>query len=396
MVVILEFFAQVALGFAELAAVAFVENEDYLLAKDGEIALAFHQVVELLNGGDDDFVIGLFQVFSQLGGVIGAIGAFGGKALVLFHGLVVEVFAVDDKEHLINKIELSRQLRSFEAGKGFAGAGGVPDVATAFGSAPSLALVRAFDLAQDTLGGGYLVRAHDQQSIVDIEYRVVQQYAQEGILGEKGYGEIFEVFDEAIVRGRPVHGEIEAVFIALDGIGEIARIGAIANDEDLQVFVKRASAIEALFAVAVDLVKGFADGDAALFELDLHQGQAIDEDGDIVAVGVGAALLELLYYLELVAGNGVFIEQIDILNTAIVKDKIIDVVIVNFAGFIDDTIAGLIQITINKALPFGVIKLDIIERLQLHAGVGEHRCGGFKIGQKFIALADQVLNQLAL
>ena len=37
------------------------------------------------------------------------------------------------------------------------------------------------------------------------------------------------------------------------------------------------------------------------------------------------------------------IQQVDVLNMAIVKHKIMDIVIMNFAGFIDDAVAGPVQ-----------------------------------------------------
>ena len=50
-----------------------------------------------------------------------------------------------------------------------------------------------------------------------------------------------------------------------------------------------------------------------------------------------------------------------------------DIIIVNFAGFINDAIIWLIQIGFNKPQPFRVRKRNIIQRLQLHADIGKHR-----------------------
>ena len=60
--------------------------------------------------------------------------------------------------------------------------------------------------------------------------------------------------------------------------------------------------VEAFFAVAVDLVEGFADGDAPFFDFDLHQGQPVDQDGDIVAIGLAPCLGKLFDDLHFVAG----------------------------------------------------------------------------------------------
>ena len=58
----LELFLQVLLRFAKLAAVALIKNEHHLLAVDRQVRLAFHQIVELLDGGDDDLVVILVQI----------------------------------------------------------------------------------------------------------------------------------------------------------------------------------------------------------------------------------------------------------------------------------------------------------------------------------------------
>ncbi|MNV89900.1 hypothetical protein D3C71_1842340 [compost metagenome] len=75
---------------------------------------------------------------------------------------------------------------------------------------------------------------------------------------------------------------------------------------------------------------------------------------------MAAALLKLLDNLHLVAGNVLFIQQVDILDAAIVKHEIMDIVIMNLAGFIDDAIAGLIQKNFNETRPFTFGKLHAV------------------------------------
>ena len=93
-----------------------IKNKDHLFGVDGQVAFTFHEVGQLLNRGDDDFVVIFLQVALEPGGAIGAIDAIGRKALVLFHRLIVEIFAVNHKKDFINKIELGRQARRFKAG----------------------------------------------------------------------------------------------------------------------------------------------------------------------------------------------------------------------------------------------------------------------------------------
>ena len=68
---------QILLRLAKLAAVAFIKNENYLLVINRQITLAFYQVVELLNSGDDDLVVILAQIALEPGGAVGAVHAIG-------------------------------------------------------------------------------------------------------------------------------------------------------------------------------------------------------------------------------------------------------------------------------------------------------------------------------
>ena len=73
----LKFILQILLRLAKLATVAFIKNENHLLVINRQITLAFHQVVELLDGGDDDLVVILAQVALEPGGAVGAVHAIG-------------------------------------------------------------------------------------------------------------------------------------------------------------------------------------------------------------------------------------------------------------------------------------------------------------------------------
>jgi hypothetical protein len=57
---------------------------------------------------------------------------------------------------------------------------------------------------------------------------------------------------------------------------------------------------------------------------------------------VGSFLLKLLDDLDFVAGKVLFIEEVNVLNATVIKDKIMDVVIVDFASFIGNAVARLI------------------------------------------------------
>ncbi len=61
----------------------------------------------------------------------------------------------------------------------------------------------------------------------------MQQHIEQGVFLEKRGGKVFQVFDQAVIRLRPVHGEVEAVFVTRRGVGKITAIGAIGDHKQL-------------------------------------------------------------------------------------------------------------------------------------------------------------------
>ena len=106
------------------------------------------------------------------------------------------------------------------------------------------------------------------------------------MLLEESGGKVLQVLNQGVVRFRPVHGEIKAVFIPLSGTGKVPGISPVGNYEELQVFKQGVIAVKAFLAVTVYLVKGFTNRHAALFEFDLHQWQAVDQNRNIITVSV--------------------------------------------------------------------------------------------------------------
>jgi hypothetical protein len=74
------------------------------------------------------------------------------------------------------------------------------------------------------------------------------------VLLEKRRRKVLPALDQRVVRLRLVHGEVEAVLVALRSIGEVGAVGAVREHEQLQVFEQRLLDTEALLAVAVNLV----------------------------------------------------------------------------------------------------------------------------------------------
>ena len=196
---LLELLLQVLLRFTKLAAVALVKDKHHLLVVDRQVGLALHQVVELLDGGDNDLVVVLVQIALQPRRAVRAIDAVGREPLVLLHGLEVQILAVHHKEHLVDERQLCGQPRCLKAGQGLARTRGVPDKPTTFHRAPVLGLVGTLDLPQNALCRGNLVGAHHQQRIAHVKHRVVQQHIQQRVFLEERGGEVLQVLDPRVV-----------------------------------------------------------------------------------------------------------------------------------------------------------------------------------------------------
>ena len=272
----------------------------------------------------------------------------------------------------------------------------MPNIAAPLGFTPLLHLTGAVDFPQNAFCGRDLVGAHNQQGVVHVKHGIAQQHAEQGIFLEKSGGKVLQVFDQTVVGLCPVHGEVKAVFVAPGGIGEVAGIRAVGDDKDLQIFEQGMLAVEALLAVTMHLIEGLADGHAAFFKLYLHQGQAVDQDGHVITVGVRPGLFKLVDDLYRVAGNVLFVKEANILDVAVVKNKVIDVIVMNLAGFVHKTVAGLVQPGFHKAFPLAIRKLHGVQDLQLRAHVGQQFFRRVEARSVLVALILQILNKLPL
>ena len=85
-------------------------------------------------------------------------------------------------------------------------------------------------------------------------------------------------------------------------------MGAIGDDENLDILKKTAGCPEAVSLIALDLVEGFPNGDTSAFKLNMNQWHAIRKDGYIITSVVSTCgFLILVDDLQLVVVNILFI-----------------------------------------------------------------------------------------
>ena len=399
---------------AKLAAVALVEDDDDLLVIDRMTGVLLNEGRELLNRRDNDMRrwVGELALEDLRGGV--AVGSPLLKAVILLHGLVVQILAVHDKKHLVDKGKLGGNPGRFEGGQGLARAGGVPDIA-AGGNAPVLAvIVGNLDAVDDPLGGRDLIRAHDEEQILGGKDAVLRQNVQDRMAGEEGTGEVHQIRNHAVLGIGPVGGKLETVagllfpglagLCIFDGVGTgavgiILRIGAVGDDKELDILKEAGSGPEGIPLVAVNLVEGLADGHSPAFEFHMNQRQAVDQNGDIIAIVMPGALAlghdVLVDDLKGIAVHVLPVNEGDILGHAIVPLQDLDIVLLDHAGLFDNVTVRIGDDLMKEAIPFGVGELIGIQPLQLGTEICDQVALGMN-GKIHIPLLAEHANKLLL
>ena len=373
---------------------------------------------ELLDGGDDDRGGRVVDLFGELpGGLVGGDGPLG-EGVIFADGLVVKVLAVDDEENLVDPLHACSELCGLEGGEGLSGAGRVPDV-SAGGDSPGL-LVHSggLDALEDRFGRSDLVGAHHEESAGGVEHAVARQDSEDRALGQECGGEVGEVGNLVVGGVGPPHGEFVGsrvrgghlsaralVFgdvLEAHGVGVVLGVCAVGDDEDLHVAEESVAGagVEGVALVAVDLVEGFAQFFASPLEFDVDQGQAVDEDGDVVSVRACAGVDSVLAnHLHLIAVNVGLVDEADVFGGAVVTDEDLHVVLLDAAGFSDDRVpvsgGGVNDRVTVKALPFFVAEPVVIEGLELDAQVRFEAVTIVDI-HVFVGLSAQLFNEVVL
>ena len=379
----------------ELAAVTFVKDQYHMALVDRVGRIFLDEGGQLLDGGNDDAGVGVLQLALEHGGGGVAVGGALLEAVVFLHGLVVQVLAVHHKENLVYVGQLAGQTGGLEGGQRLAAAGGVPDVAAALLGTVGFVVVGNGDAVEDALGGGDLVGPHDHEHILGGEDAVPGQDVEQGVPSKEGAGKVHQIGQDLVLCVRPEGGELEAVaglglFVAAGlgladgiepgGVGVVFGVGAVGDDEDLHILKQAAARPEGVPLVAVDLVEGFPDGHAPALEFHMDQGQAVDQNGHVVAVVVAGPLVPadgvLVDDLQGVVVDVFLVQQGDIFGSAVVPAQHLDEILLHLAGLFHNVFVGVGQRLMEKAVPLAVGKVVVVEGFQLTAQVGDE----FRLG----------------
>ena len=148
---------------------------------------------------------------------------------------------------------------------------------------------------------------------------------------------IVDVWDDFVVCICPETRKLKAVarlsfllgarFMLFDrvkprAVRVILGVRAVADHKDLDIFKQAAAGPEGIPLISLDLVERFADCDAATLELDMHQWQAVDEDGHIIAVVVARAVcaagIILVDDLQIVVVDVFLVDERDVFARAVI------------------------------------------------------------------------------
>ena len=163
--ILLEILDDCLAHITELAAVALVKDDHNMLLVNFVSRILLDEGRQLLDGGNDDMRFRVFQLaFQNRGAGVGVCRSLL-EAVILLHGLVVQILAVYHKQHLVDIGQLRSQPCRFEGGQRLSGASGVPDVTTALDGAILFVVVGDLDAVQYPLGCRDLIWAHHHQHL---------------------------------------------------------------------------------------------------------------------------------------------------------------------------------------------------------------------------------------
>ena len=132
------------------------------------------------------------------------VGTFWLKIVVLFHCLIVEVFAVNHKKHLVDFGHTRCYLRRLKRCECFAAACGVPNKTARVACAFLTEIDGAANAQKYVFGGGYLVGTHHHKVFVNGKYAKARQDVEDGAFGKKRAGKVGKVGNDVVLFVCPI------------------------------------------------------------------------------------------------------------------------------------------------------------------------------------------------
>ena len=264
----------------------------------------------------------------------------------------------------------------------------MPDIPTGGLGTGLFVVMRDFDSVEDSFCGCDLIRAHHQQHIFCRKNAVFCQDIQNGMPCKERSGKVHQIRDDLVARIGPEGGKLKAVagFLFLGfagvgildgvetgGVGVVFGICSIGDDENLHILEQAGPRPEGIPLIAVDLVERLPNRHTPALQLNMHQRQAIDKDGHIVAVVMPCALLLchdiLIDNLQAIVMYMGFINQRDVPGHAVIARQILYIILLDPAGFLNDSLILVGKDIRKEPFPFRISKMVVIQFLQFGSEV---------------------------
>lgn len=228
------------------------------------------------------------------------------------------------------------------------------------------------DAPHDLLDGVDLVRPHHEKSLLVLdENHVPADHVAERAFGKELLGEVVEVRDLLVVWvGELVDGQVPLVGVErevpLIVVGEVVGFVAVAHDEELKEAEERSGvAVAGVVLVRDNLLHCFFGVDAKRLQLDLHDGDAVEQEENVVAVALVIGVdSDLVYDFKVVLAPVFQVHERVIERGSVVADESVDLA--------QDLCSGKdvgSDDFFEQSVEFGVGKVDAVEFLELLAEV---------------------------
>ena len=178
-IVFLETLDDELVHIAELRAVALVEDHHDFLMVDVAIRVLLDVARQFLYRRDDNLALRVGNLLFQNPCGCVAVGGSFLETVVLAHGLIVQILAVDNEQHFVDIWKARGKLGGLERGERLAATRGMPDVAASLPCTVEPRIMRHLDAVQQAFCGRYLIGAHGHQYLLLGKYTETGEDAQQ-------------------------------------------------------------------------------------------------------------------------------------------------------------------------------------------------------------------------
>ena len=294
-------------------------------------------------------------------GVVGHVHRIRFKFIELRQGLGVQILPIHQEKDFFDSFFLGKDLASLEGCQCLSATCRMPNIAIVF--CLQCLSYKRFDCVN-------LIRTHHHKDFIClVQHHVASNHFCQMTFLHKTFREFAEHIDAIVFHVGPVeHLALQDYSIT---IGEITRFLTVADHKNLDVAEQTGVG---LLAIAHDLIERLRHIHSASFQFYLHERQPVNQERNIIAVGVLSLHADLVGDLERVFTPFFRVEQLQIKILAVIAFEQ-HLVSQNF-GAVENTLAvDLCHKTIEFFIGKGVIpNIGSVSYFQNAAEVRNHRC----------------------